>query len=90
MSKIALKGRERFNLSPLIKFLKSKIFQGIVIGIVTYIIIFGIVILALSPKQYDLDVGDIIEEPIKAPRDVEDKILTQEKLEQAKAKVPSV
>src|SRR5690606_8588088 len=39
---------------------------------------------------YDLNIGDIIEEPIKAPRDVEDKLLTQEKIEQAKAKVPSV
>ena len=61
-----------------------------VIGIATYIIILGIMLLALSPKQYDLNVGDIIEEPIKAPRDVEDKMLTEEKLEQARAKVPSV
>lgn len=90
MSKMVLKGEDGFSLSPLIDFFKSKIFQGIAIGIVTYIIIFGIMFLALSPKQYDLDVGDIIEEPIKAPRDVEDKILTQDKLEQAKAKVPSV
>lgn len=87
---MALRGGEKFNLSPLIKFFKSEIFQSIIIGIVTYIVIFGIVILALSPKQYDLDVGDIIEEPIKAPRDVEDKLLTKDKLEQAKAKVPSV
>lgn len=90
MSKLALKGEDGLNLSPLLDFFKSKIFQGVAIGIVTYIIIFGIMFLALSPKQYDLDVGDIIEEPIKAPRDVEDKILTQDKLEQAKSKVPSV
>ena len=90
MSRATPEGKTRANLPPLFNFLKSSVFQGVLIGMGTYIIIFGIMLLALSPKQYDLNIGDIIEEPIKAPRDVEDKLLTQEKLEQAKAKVPSV
>lgn len=90
MSRPTLKEKKGTVFNPLFDFLKSSIFHGVLIGIGTYIIIFGIMILALSPEQYDLNIGDIIEEPIKAPRDVEDKLLTQEKIEQAKAKVPSV
>ena len=90
MAKVGIKGEGGFNLSPLINFFRNRIFQGIIIGIVTYTIIFGMMFLVLSPKQYDLAVGDIVEEPIKAPRDVEDRMLTEEKLEQSREKVPSV
>ncbi|WP_297634779.1 HDIG domain-containing metalloprotein [uncultured Clostridium sp.] len=51
--------------------------------IISFIIIYGILITAIAPKEYDLKVGDIARVTIKAPRDTIDQIATKRNQEVA-------
>ena len=62
------------NIKGLIKLDKAKPF---LIFIVTAIIIYSILVTALVPKRYTLNVGDIANVDIKAPREVENEISTE-------------
>ncbi len=55
----------------------------IVMYIISFIIIYGILITAIAPKEYDLKVGDIARVTIKAPRDTIDQIATKRNQEVA-------
>lgn len=64
-----------------------KIAWGILIGILTFALIYAILITAVSPEKYELKVGDISPDPIAAPRDVEDRLATEARIEIARANV---
>lgn len=55
----------------------------ILMYIISFIIIYGILITAIAPKEYDLKVGDIARVTIKAPRDTIDQIATKRNQEAA-------
>ncbi|WP_129724004.1 HD family phosphohydrolase [Xylanivirga thermophila] len=90
MNNLALKKGGAPNSGKWFKFFTNKRMLNILILIATYAIIFVMIIVSISPKQYDLSVGDILDEPIKAPRNVEDKLLTHQRIEEAKQNVPAV
>nr|MBO2494199.1 phosphohydrolase [Clostridia bacterium] len=88
-------GRNRGTQVPL---LRASFFKGahaglllkIAIGVVAYVSVFAIILAAISPRRYDLKVGDIATESIRAPRDVENKIATQRRIEQARQSVAPI
>ena len=62
------------NIRELIKLNKAKPY---LIFIVTAVIMYSILVTALVPKKYTLNVGDIARVDIKAPREVENEIATE-------------
>ncbi len=61
---------------------------GVLIAILTFCIIFSLMLTAVAPKRYELSAGDIATESIPATRDVEDKAATRDRVEAAREKVP--
>ena len=51
--------------------------------IISFLIIYGLLISAIAPKEYDLKEGDIAKVTIKAPRDTVDQIATKKREEEA-------
>lgn len=72
------------------KILNIRLIWKIIIAVFTYAVIFVILLYSVSPKRYSLKVGDIPAEPIRAPRDIENKIETQKRIEQAKQNVSPI
>lgn len=60
----------------------------IILGIVLVVLVSTIVLTSMAPKRYDLNVGDIAPETIKANKDVEDVVSTEAKMQQARNAVP--
>ncbi|HHU63801.1 MAG TPA: HDIG domain-containing protein [Clostridiales bacterium] len=60
------------------------------ICIIFYIIIFAIVMTSVAPKRYDLRVGDIADENIRATKDIVDNITTNRKIQEAVDAVPNI
>jgi len=65
-------------------------FADALVGLLVFGLIFAMVLSALSPEQYELSAGDILSEPIAAPRDVEDERATRERIEQARDRVNDI
>ncbi len=63
---------------------------NVLVGVCSYIIIFLLLIAAITPKQYNLSVGNIAPETIKATKDVEDTITTELKRKEAREAVETV
>ncbi|MCM8899824.1 HDIG domain-containing protein [Caldicoprobacter algeriensis] len=78
-----------FSIQPF-KGVNTELLLKVVIGVLAYVSVFAIMLAAVSPKRYDLKVGDIATESIRAPRDVENKIATQRRIEQAKQSVAPI
>lgn len=72
------------------RFLLHPFFVDVLIGLAVFGLIFALVLTAVSPERYELKAGDIPNEPIAAPRDVEDVMATQERIEQAKQQVNDI
>jgi membrane-associated HD superfamily phosphohydrolase len=72
------------------KVLNIQLVWKLIIAVFTYAIIFVIMLYSITPKRYSLKVGDIPTEPIRAPRDIENKIETQRRIEQAKQSVSPI
>jgi putative nucleotidyltransferase with HDIG domain len=70
--------------------LKHHIFLGVLIALLTFVVIYSIMLSAVAPERYELAEGDIAPESIPATRDVEDKLATRERIEQAKERVPEI
>lgn len=68
-------------------FPKHPVVLAVIIAVVTYAILFTLILTSISPKRYDLEAGDISAESIAATRDVEDKIATQIKIDEARDRV---
>ncbi len=88
-------GKNNEGQAPLLRVLpfrgaNTKLLLKVIIGALAYVSVFAIMLAAVSPKRYDLKAGDIATESIRAPRDVENKIATQRKIEQAKQSVAPI
>lgn len=83
MSRLVIKEDKASAALHPIKLFKNSTALGVLIAVVTYGIILSIVLTAVSPKRYDIKIGDILQNPIPSPRDVEDKLATQEKIQEA-------
>jgi putative nucleotidyltransferase with HDIG domain len=56
---------------------------GFLVAVVSYVVIFMMVTASIAPKRYDLQVGDLAKETIKATKDVIDEISTQKLIQEA-------
>lgn len=63
---------------------RNERFQLILIGVITFIIIYCFVASSITPQQYNLSAGDIATVDIISPKDVIDDISTNALIEQAK------
>lgn len=63
---------------------KNERFRQVIIGLVTFIIIYGFVAFSITPQRYNLSPGDIATVDIISPKDVIDDITTNMLIEQAK------
>lgn len=77
-------------IGQFVTFIKSSKFLGAVLAVVNYIIIFIILMTAILPKQYSIKVGDILQHPISATRDVEDTLTTEELRQAARESVSNI
>lgn len=66
----------------------EKILRRVIIFTISFVCVFFILVSSLVAKKYDLNVGDIASFDIKAPREVEDTLKTQEKEELEEASIP--
>jgi len=66
---------------------KLNFINKITIFILTFIVLFVTLITSLISPKYTLEAGDIAKADIKAPREVQDKIATEEKYEQIKKSI---
>jgi len=90
MSQISLK-RNNFQVEePIFRYINKSIILGIIVAVVNLVVVSAIVLSAIIPEQYDLKVGDILQTPISAPRDVEDVIATQERIKEARDSVSPI
>lgn len=72
------------------RYINKSLILGLLIAAVNLIVISAIVLSAIMPKQYDLKVGDILQTPISAPRDVENILATQERIKEARDSVSPI
>lgn len=56
----------------------GSIFSSLIIGLVTYLALYAMLVATISPDQYDLRVGQVSPITITASRDVEDTLATQQ------------
>lgn len=70
--------------------INKSLISGILIAAINLIVISAIVLSAIMPEQYDLKVGDILQTPISAPRDVENVIATQRRIKEAMENVSPI
>ncbi len=61
--------------------------QRMLILTLTFVVTYFLIIVAISPKKYDLKSGDIAQSDIKAPRETVDEVASQEVLDEALKKV---
>ncbi|MDD3839102.1 MAG: HDIG domain-containing protein [Clostridia bacterium] len=69
------------------KFKSSNSLKNILVAIVTYIIIFIIILSSIMPERYDVKAGEVAQQNIKATKDVVDILTTDRLKEQAMEKV---
>jgi len=68
----------------------GSIFSSLIIGLISYLALYAMLVATISPDQYDLRVGQVSPITITASRDVEDTLATQQQREAAmKAVQPS-
>nr|WP_122011876.1 HDIG domain-containing metalloprotein [Maliibacterium massiliense] len=56
---------------------RRQLMAAVLMGLVTFVLCVVLIIMAVSPKRYDLRVDDVAPATIKATKDVEDKLSTQ-------------
>jgi len=71
-------------------YLKSEVFQRLLIGILTILIAFIIIWNGALPKKYNLEIGYKSQYDISAPRDIENTVKTEKKALAAAEAVPPV
>lgn len=64
----------------------SKVYKRIFIYLIVLIMTYVLLLTNISPKKYNLSVGDIASVDIKAPIDTIDEVATQQKIDEAVAK----
>ncbi len=72
------------------KLLKSNSFQRMLVVVITWLILSTVVAYEAAPVKYKLEVGDISQFDIQAPRDIENSIRTRQNAEEKASKLPPV
>lgn len=90
MSQVVIKSSSPPPIKQFIDFLQNPRFLGAMLAIVNYVLVFFILMASILPKQYSLKVGDILQNPISATRDVEDTVATEELRRQARDSVSPI
>lgn len=72
-----------FKKSLLNKVFQNKMFNVIILSLLFFMIIFFSFYTTVSPKKYDIEVGQLSPSDIKAPMDIEDKEATAKEIEKA-------
>jgi len=90
VNQLAIKKDNSPPIRQFVTFIQSSKFLGAVLAIVNYVIIFIMLMAAILPKQYSLKVGDILQYPISATRDVEDTLTTEELRQAARQNVSNI
>lgn len=82
---------KEFHAQGLIKiYFRSKTFHRYLIGIMTFLLIFIIVVDGASPKKYRLQINELSDYDIVATRDIVNTIKTEKNRKDAEKKVPNV
>lgn len=87
---MSLYGKIKKNAGLIKTFLKSSAFQRILIGVLTITAVFAIIENGAIPKKYRLNLGDKSPYDITAPRDIVNKIKTEENARAKAEAVPAV
>ncbi len=74
---------DKFNKSLFKSFLQKKAVNYVIILFLFFIIIFTSMVTTLVPEKFDLKIGQEVSVDIKAPRDVENKIATMNRIKKA-------
>jgi len=90
VNQVAIKKDNPPSIRQFVTFIRSPKFLGAVLAIVNYVIIFIMLMAVILPKQYTLKVGDILQHPISATRDVEDTLTTEELRQAARESVSNI
>jgi len=90
MSEISIRPKSTQIGTPIFKLMKKSVLLGLLIAAIDMVVILAIVLSAVMPEQYDIKVGDIVQTPISAPRDVEDVLATQERIKEARDNVSPI
>lgn len=56
----------------------NSVIRTVLIGLVTYLLLFGLILAGISPDQYDIHVGEPASKTIYATKDVEDSVTTEQ------------
>lgn len=59
----------------------------LIIGVMAYLALFVMLVMAISPERYDIQVGEVAKLTITASKDVEDTITTQQRMDEAEKAV---
>ena len=82
--------KEKANHGNIKSYFRSSMFQRLLIGIITIMVAFVIIETGAAPKKYKLNIVDKSSFDITAPRDIENKILTEKNRKAAEDKVVPV
>ncbi|MBQ6373395.1 MAG: HDIG domain-containing protein [Clostridia bacterium] len=65
----------------------APVFQTVLIGVFTYVLLVSLLLLAVTPEQHDIQIGSPATVDIMATKDVNDIVTTEQKREEAAAQV---
>lgn len=74
--------RDHDIIQNLYRLIKNIYFYAILVGIATFLLVFFIVVTSIAPKRYDLKVGELATETIKATKDIVDEITTHKRIKE--------
>jgi membrane-associated HD superfamily phosphohydrolase len=88
---LASLAKEReFHAYDIKAYLKNKTFHRIIIGVITLLIAFTLIVDGAAPKKYKLSLGEESKYDIEAPWDIENTVKTEQNREKAKKAVQPV
>ena len=90
MSPTALRRDKPLRPAGTFHFLSHPYFWDFLIALLTFFLIFLLILACLTPERYELKAGDIPGEPIAAPRDIADEKATRERREYARERVNDI
>ncbi len=67
---------------------RKQLLASLLIGLVTFVIVFVLIAFSMTPVQYDIKAGDMAPDTITATRDVTDQISTDAAIVKARSEVP--
>ena len=90
MSPTALHRNKPVRPAGTFHFLSHPYFWDSLIALLTFFLIFLLIVACLTPERYELKAGDIPAKPIAAPRDIADEKATRERMKHAREGVNDI